>query len=586
MPRLLSGSTLRRGGSGEFLDLKGAMPQLPATDTTATGFTLVTDNLLRTTYRSSLGFVEFKTATMYSSLPEGTIRILATGTTFYSNNTASGTLVVTGGIGVGANMHIRDDIVVNGLTIGQGYQGLNNIVIRGTASPQLDEFNNGQESIAIGYNTLQGLDTSYKNIAIGRFALSSGTDFANNIAIGDSALKNIGSTSTIFIANIVTATTTNPVVLTVNNHNINSGTYIRIFDIDGMVELNNNNFYVKVLTANTLELYSDVILSSPVDGTAYTPYISGGNINFIVIKDNNIAIGNNSGQLLINGEKNFLLGAGVAKYLTTGTGNILIGHDIAENIITGNHNISIGGDNLVDGLDNQVNIGSVIYYNGAGDLQLNSDTEVGVGTTATITTPGQVVSTSTFTAALTVIGGIGVTDNAIIGGTVEIYDETESTNLSTGALVLGGGLAVDKSVNIGRALTVTGTGTITLSPTNAQVSIQPIGTVGYIDNIRIGTATARDAQFTTVNILSATASTSTTTGALTVAGGVGVLGSIYSADGIQEENYLIRIPKITVGTTPPVDPKTGDIWIETSIPAYLLRIKDGANYVWVQLLTV
>jgi hypothetical protein len=59
MPSLLSGSTLRRGGSGEFIDLPGAQPQLPATDTTLTGFTLVTDNVLRTSYRSSLGFIEF-----------------------------------------------------------------------------------------------------------------------------------------------------------------------------------------------------------------------------------------------------------------------------------------------------------------------------------------------------------------------------------------------------------------------------------------------------------------------------------------------------------------------------------------------
>ena len=80
MPRLISGSTLRRGGSGDFIDLAGAMPQLPPTNTTATGFTLVTDSLLRTTYRSSLGFVEFGDSSMYSSLPAGTITVLATGT--------------------------------------------------------------------------------------------------------------------------------------------------------------------------------------------------------------------------------------------------------------------------------------------------------------------------------------------------------------------------------------------------------------------------------------------------------------------------------------------------------------------------
>ena len=61
MPSLLSGSTLRRGGSGEFIELANAQPQLPATDTTLTGFTLVTNSLLQTSYRSSLGFVEFTT---------------------------------------------------------------------------------------------------------------------------------------------------------------------------------------------------------------------------------------------------------------------------------------------------------------------------------------------------------------------------------------------------------------------------------------------------------------------------------------------------------------------------------------------
>ena len=166
MPRLISGSTLRRGGSGDFIDLKGAMPQLPPSDTTATGFTLVTDSLLRTSYRSSLGFVEFSSSTMYSSLPDGTIRILATGTSFTSTGTMSGTLVVGGGIGVGANMFIRDDITVNSLLIGQGYSNpddgaYNNIVIRGTATTTINDFSNGQNSVAIGYDALVNLDSSY-----------------------------------------------------------------------------------------------------------------------------------------------------------------------------------------------------------------------------------------------------------------------------------------------------------------------------------------------------------------------------------------------------------------------------------------
>ena len=68
MPRLISGSTLRKGGSGEFIDLSRAQPQLPPTETTATGFTLVTDSLLRTSYRSSLGFIEFRDSSMFTPL--------------------------------------------------------------------------------------------------------------------------------------------------------------------------------------------------------------------------------------------------------------------------------------------------------------------------------------------------------------------------------------------------------------------------------------------------------------------------------------------------------------------------------------
>ena len=57
-----------------------------------------------------------------------------------------------------------------------------------------------------------------------------------------------------------------------------------------------------------------------------------------------------------------------------------MGHDIAQNMKIGNANISIGGDNMVDGLDNQVNIGSVFYYNGSVALDLNADTTLGLGT--------------------------------------------------------------------------------------------------------------------------------------------------------------------------------------------------------------
>lgn len=303
MPRLISGSTLRRGGSGEFIDLAGAMPQLPPTDTTATGFTIVTDPLLRTSYRSSLGFIEFNDSSIYSTLAEGTVRVLATGTAFLSTSTTSGTLVVGGGIGVGANMFVRDDITVNSLLIGQGYSNIddgayNNIVIRGTATPTINDFANGQNSIAIGYDALTNLNSSYNSIAIGRFALSTGTRLRNNIAIGDSALKENGVVYDRFILPIVGATIVSrksitnitndlPAVVSVTGHGLSTGSRITIINVDGLTTgtfswVNNQSFYVDPLTADTFALYNsdnftnETALDTRL--TVSTPYTSNGSL--------------------------------------------------------------------------------------------------------------------------------------------------------------------------------------------------------------------------------------------------------------------------------------------------------------------
>jgi hypothetical protein len=190
MPGLISGSLLRRGGSGEFINLASAQPQLPPTDTTSTGFTIVTDGLFRTTYRSSLGNIEFRNAELYSNLTTGTIRILATGTDIASTSTNTGLLVVNGDIGVWGTMNIGKDININGITVGQGYEGINNIVVRGVALPLPNDFETGQASIAVGHDTLMGIATSYKTIAIGRYALSSGTEISNSIAISNSNCSN------------------------------------------------------------------------------------------------------------------------------------------------------------------------------------------------------------------------------------------------------------------------------------------------------------------------------------------------------------------------------------------------------------
>ena len=403
MPGLLSGSLLRKGGSGEFIDLANAQPQLPPTDTTSTGFTIVTDGLLRTSYRSSLGNIEFNQARLYSNLTTGTIRILATGTNIASTTTNTGLLVVDGDIGVWGTMNIGKDININGITIGQGYEGINNIVVRGDALPLINDYEIGQSSIAVGHDTLLGIATSYKTIAIGRYALSSGTEISNSIAIGDSALKLAGVYQTVAIATITNVTLSNPVLITAPGHNLTTGTIIKLFNIDGSVGLNDVVYYVGTPTTSTFVLYSDILRTTPIDGAGFAPYISGttGTVNRLYYQDSNIAIGAGAGEQLINGEDNVFIAHRAARSWTTGSNNIIIGQNTAKFINTGSGIISIGGDNLVDGLDNQVNIGSVFYYDGRGYAYIAAEISVGLGTDSTGTSSG----------ALIVSGGVGIAGN-------------------------------------------------------------------------------------------------------------------------------------------------------------------------------
>jgi len=412
MPGLLSSKTLRRGGSNTFIDLKGAQPQLPPTPTTSTGYTVVTDSKLVTTYRTSLGNMEMFNSTIFSNIPNHDITLAGTGTGVIvvsggalSTSTNTGALQVIGGIGT------SEDIFVNGITIGQGFRGYNNITVRGAAQTVPLEADDGQENITIGYDSLLGLYSSFKNIAIGRYALSTGTNLNENIAIGDSALKEIGSVQLWPVGSISGMTRSTATVVTVVNHGLQSGQEVRLTGITvGPVDLNGQTLWVRVINPNTFALYSDNILGQPVDSTSFPAWASGGTVGRVVVFDQNIALGVNTGISLVDGEQNLFLGSHAARSLTTGSYNIFLGHEVGNNMITGSGNIAIGGDNIVDGMNNQINIGSVFYFDGIGNLYLNGDTVVGLGTLAVSSTTG----------ALNVVGGIGVTNNIVTGDDIRV----------------------------------------------------------------------------------------------------------------------------------------------------------------------
>lgn len=652
MPKLLSGQTLRGGGSNTFIQLNQAQPAFPPDADTSTGYTISTNAVQLTTTTNSLGNLVHYKGEIYSNITDGDIKLTGTGTgivlvtrSTLATATNYAAFVVNGGVGIGGNLIVNNDAVIHELTVGQGYVGANNIVITNPNVADTSMFTEGYNSVAIGWGALQGLSSSNKNIAIGRNALATGTEVANTIAIGDSALQKIGTTPENYNRPISSITLVSPIQIVVPNHGLKVGELVKINGVQGTTELNGQYFYVDVISDQIIDLYSDNILNTPVDGGAFTPYYTAGTVTRILNRSSNFALGTSAGRELIDGNQNFFFGDGVAINLTTGSGNVFIGHDIGANMITGNDNISIMGPNLVDGVDNQINIGSVFYYDGTNDLTLESDVTLGSGTESLDCTSG----------ALQVIGGAGITNNLNVCGFVRFNNQTNSTSTQTGSLVVAGGVGIGLDLNIGGSLTVGGvsgqgagnisagaitttnltvtgqalftSSTNTTSTTTGAVVITGgvgvgkdlyvggkivgpgaigIGTTSTYINVNtattltyylamvesIGSPSLVDAsqllkfEGTSTRVIVASTVSSTITNvnqALSVSGGAYVAKGIYSpTSGQPDENYLVYTPVITVSTTTPLNPRVGDFWIDPTYGVELQYISDGGQKNWIQ----
>lgn len=159
------------------------------------------------------------------------------------------------------------------------------------------------------------------------------------------------------VSSITSVTTTNPVrITTAAAHNLIDGNAINITGIVGTTELNGNNYYVDVISADTIDLYTDSSLSTSVAGAGYTPYVSGG----VIVP------GSTTPSLLqLTDTPSTYSGAG--KYLKVNNSNNGIEFDslTTDDVIEGTSNKFFSGkttDDLPQGLGNlyldQTNLGT------------------------------------------------------------------------------------------------------------------------------------------------------------------------------------------------------------------------------------
>jgi hypothetical protein len=258
-----------------------------------------------------------------------------------------------------------------------------------------------------------------------------------------------------------------------------------------------------------------------------------------------------SGALIVSGG----IGVGNNSYFNTNT--TFLGYDYSLSTTTGNTvyvpNGGIGTKYLY--------VEESAYINGSKVLTTGTvNGTIGGVFTLTFHFTNLTQSTSTTTGAVIIDGGLGLGGNLNMGGdfvttgTAYVWSDTESYNTNSGALVVAGGVGIGKRLNVGGALRVfdkdnafTSTGGALIIDGGVGIA-QDVLMGGALDvgtSARIGTNLEVASSAT---IFGTGDSDSRSTGALVVAGGLGVAETV-NATRINVNTASINSGTNSTGTT-------------------------------------
>jgi hypothetical protein len=202
---------------------------------------------------------------------------------------------------------------------------------------------------------------------------------------------------------------------------------------------------------------------------------------------------------------------------STGTLQVNGGAAIAKNLIVG-LDAEIGGDLIVRGSLPFLSITTGTFTN---------LTVTGLST-LNATTLGVSTATQLDVAARLLVGGLSQLNNATLS------NQTNSTSSTTGALTVSGGVGIQKDLVVAGRAFVSGFEVLTTATIIAS-TLEEVALQGSSTTVAI-------------SILNTVSSTSSNSGALTVAGGVGVGGAIY-ADKVYDNNNRVVTSVIATGST-------------------------------------
>jgi hypothetical protein len=295
---------------------------------------------------------------------------------------------------------------------------------------------------------------------------------------------------------------------------------------------------LSTITSFVINPFTNIVTVSGLAVTALTQTTSSSSGALIVT--NGAAVGQ---TLSIGGSLNIFNGANYTGFRFAGSANTTYTLPPRTPTGTGTSYLSSSIDGVMawvaaptSGGSGSVNSGTATFaafYSANGTAVSENANLQFTGTGVSV--GGNINSSSTLTGSLYVRGGVGITGNAFIGGTTTITDITNSSSTTTGALVIAGGAGIASTLFVGGTVSSIGASIYGIIYTN---NIQ-IGQSG--NNINFLSASgAVLGNFNTSNgwfrSAQTTSSSSTSTGALVSAGGLGIAGNAFIGGTFVQQN--------------------------------------------------
>jgi hypothetical protein len=465
------------------------------------------------------------------------------------------------------------------------------------------------DGTGIAYLTVEGDITTTKGAIITGNTTSYLMDtVATTLNIGGAATTlNLGydGTAAISTTNINTGVLSGAYTKTVNiatAGTTGSTTAVNIGSIVGSGAINLHNYTINLgtstanattttiggaITGNTLKLSS--VDAGTINYT--TDITAGGIVNFLTSLTTstlNIATGITTGTVNIAtagastvnigksdaAAKLYIGGSGAIVDITssTGTANVFNTNSTTVNAFGAASALNIANTNTAT---QTINIGNAITTN---------NQTIGIGTG--ITSGNQIINIGTGLNAGTQTINIGKSTSSNTS-TINILNDTPSTTISTGALVVTGGVGIKEKLFVANSITtdtgVYNTGTTTGDLYNQSTVTGIVDIANYSRTINIGTSTTA-AQTITIGkaalvgsyVLIANTDDATTynnTGALRVAGGVSIVKKLHVGESIITDTGVVS-SDTTTGSLFSTSGTTGSV----TLADYATTINIGNNF--------